>query len=421
MSRILLKNAQIVKRGNILETVNVLIQDGFIQNITQDLLEAEVTYDLKGKLLMPGLVDVHVHFREPGFTDKETIASGSLAALKGGYTTVCAMPNLDPVPDTKEKYDAVQKLIEKDAKVNLLQYAPITKGLYSDEIVDMKAMNAFAYTNDGVGVQKAGVMKDAMLQAKALNKIIVAHTEDESLLNAGVMHEGIQNKELGLKGISSSVESTQIARDVILALETGVHYHVCHLSSYQSVEAIKFGRKLGAKVTSEVTPHHLLLNEMDILKDDGNYKMNPPLRSEKDQNALILGLLKGDINFIATDHAPHTNQEKQKGFAGPFGIIGLESAFGLLYTEFVLNKGVFTLENLMQWMSLKPKEIFGIEGNFMRIQDPADFAVFDLDETVLMDDTFFKSKSRNTPFIGRKIQGSCVLTMVGGVVMYENL
>src|SRR5690554_4131182 len=335
MSNLVLKNAAIIVEDNQLKTVNVCIENGFIKGIDQNNYVSDNVIDLKGKLLMPGLVDVHVHLREPGFTHKETIKTGTEAAAKGGFTTIMAMPNTNPVPDTPEVFSQINSIIEKDALINVIPYAPITKSLNTDELVDMTSLDAIAYTNDGIGVQAAGVMALAMEQASSLGKIIVAHTEDESLLNGGVMHEGIQNRKLNLKGIRSSVESTQIARDVLLAYETGVHYHVCHVSSYESIEAIRMGKKLGAKITSEVTPHHLLLNELDVKENDGNFKMNPPLRSVEDQNALIDALKNGDIEFIASDHAPHSQDEKAQGFDGPFGIIGLETAFPLLYTEMV--------------------------------------------------------------------------------------
>ena len=421
MSNLVLKNAAMIVEDNKLKTVNVCIENGFIKGIDQNNYVSDNVIDLKGKLLMPGLVDVHVHLREPGFTHKETIKTGSEAAAKGGFTTIMAMPNTNPVPDTPEVYQEIKNIIEKDAIINVIQYAPITKSLNTEELVDMASIDAIAYTNDGIGVQTAGVMAKAMELASSLGKIIVAHTEDESLLEGGVMHEGIQNKKLNLKGIRSSVESTQIARDVLLAYETGVHYHVCHVSSYQSIEAIRMGKKLGAKVTSEVTPHHLLLNELDIKENDGNFKMNPPLRSAEDQEALIDALKSGDIELIASDHAPHSQDEKAQGFDGPFGIIGLETAFPLLYTEMVLKRNVFTLEQLQNWMSIKPKEVFNLQGNFMKIGDVADFAVFDLDKEVVIDDAFLRSKSRNTPFMNKKIKGACVLTMVKGEVVYEGL
>lgn len=417
--RYILKNASIITHGNNTITVDVCIENGMIKSMGSHL-DGDRILDLGGKLLMPGLVDVHVHLREPGFTDKETIQSGSWAAAKGGFTTIAAMPNLNPVPDTKETYQAILDIIKNDAIVNVLQYAPITKGLRSKELVDMEDLDAFAYTNDGVGVQDAGTMYQAMVEAKRLNKAIVAHTEDESILYGGVMHEGIRNKELGYPGILSAVESSQIARDVILAQASGVHYHICHVSSKESLEAIRMGKRIGANVTSEVSPHHLLLSEMDIKGNDGAFKMNPPLRSEADRKALVAGLLDGTLDFIATDHAPHTKEEKAQGFKGPFGIIGLEAAFPLMYTEFV-EKGIFTLENLKDWMSLKPQEVFNIKGCQLNIGDVADLAVFDLEREVVMDLEFFKSKSSNTPFLNKRVKGSCVLSIVRGEIVWNAL
>ena len=417
--KLLLKNANIIVKDNELNLVNVLIENGHIVAIGNKDFGANKIIDLKGKLLMPGLVDVHVHLREPGFTAKETIKTGTMAAAKGGFTTVCAMPNTNPVPDTKEKFDAVKLIIEKDALVDVYHYAPITKELTSTELVEMASIDAFAYTNDGVGVQDAGTMFKAMQMAKSLDKPIVAHTEDNSLLFWGVMHEGKKNKELGLKGIMSATESSQVARDVILAYETGVHYHVCHVSSKETVAALKMGKAIGANVTSEVSPHHLLLSEDDITHDTGEFKMNPPLRSKEDKEVLIQALIDGDIEIIATDHAPHTKEEKAAGFAGPFGIIGLELAFPLLYTEFVDKQKRFTLENLQNWMSIKPKELFNLEGNFMKIGDVADFAAFDLDTEVKITEDFYHSKSSNTPFTNETLKGTCVLTIHHGEIVYK--
>ncbi|NLW14792.1 MAG: dihydroorotase [Erysipelothrix sp.] len=417
----LIKNANIIVRDNELKKVNVLIEDGIIKSMDSNEETADKVIDIKGKLLMPGLVDVHIHLREPGFTHKETIETGTMAAAKGGFTTVCSMPNVNPVPDTVETFNAINEIIEKDAIVKVHQYAPITKALVSDELVDMKAINAFAYTNDGVGVQTAGTMYQAMLEAQSLNKAIVAHTEDNSLLYGGVMHKGTQSEKLGLKGIMSATESSQIARDVILAYETKVHYHVCHVSTKESIAAIKMGKAIGANVTSEVSPHHLLLSHLDITSNDGAYKMNPPLRGEDDKEVLIQALIDGDIEIIATDHAPHAKEEKALNFDGPFGIIGLETAFPLLYTEFVEKQKRFTLENLQNWMSIKPKELFNLEGNFMNENDAADFAVFDLDKTVTIDKNFIRSKSENTPFMNQTIKGACVMTLVDGNVVYEEL
>lgn len=416
--RLILSNGKKIVTGNEMENVDIAIEDGIIAEIGSDL-EGDKIIDLDGKLIMPGLIDVHVHLREPGFTDKETIKTGSRAAARGGFTTICAMPNTNPIPDTVDKMNDINNIIKSDAIVNVHQYAPITINLRSNELVDMEAMNAFAYTNDGVGVQTSGTMYEAMKEAARINKPIVAHTEDESLLYGGVMHEGIRNKELGLPGILGITESSQIARDILIAKETGCHYHVCHVSSKESVEAIRFGKSLGVNVTAEVAPHHLILNEMDIPKDDANYKMNPPLRSIEDQQALITGLIDGTLDIIATDHAPHTIEDKQSGFIGsPFGITGSEIAFPLIYTRFVKTK-IITLSQVQDWMSLKPAKIFNLTGSEIKVGQTADLAVFDLDSEYIVNEKEFESKSINTPFIGTKVQGMCVLTLVGGKIVWN--
>ena len=418
--RQILKNAFIIKKGNEGIIRDIAIEDGLIVAIEKNL-DGDVIEDLQGKCVMPGLVDVHVHLREPGFTDKETIKTGSMAAARGGYTTICAMPNTNPVPDTKEVMDQINEIIKRDALVNVYQYAPITENLRSNQLVDMKNIDAFAYTNDGVGVQTADVMYEAMLEAKKIGKPIVAHTEDESLLYGGVMHEGIRNKELGLKGMLGLTESTQIARDVLLAKETGVHYHVCHVSDADSVAAIRFGKSIGAHVTSEVSPHHLLLNEMDIPGNDSNYKMNPPLRAKEDQEELLKALKDGSIEMIATDHAPHTHEDKSGGFeTSPFGIIGSEIAFPLLYTELVIKNEV-TLENLQNWMSIVPNKVFNLGNGTLEVGSKADISVFDLETPVVLEEKEFKSKSLNTPFLNKTVMGMCVLTLVEGEAVWNVL
>lgn len=413
-----LKNGKQVVEGNRLEQVDVVIEDGLIVEIGPDLTGEEVM-DLGGRLLTPGLVDIHVHFREPGFTAKETIATGSRAAARGGFTTVCAMPNTNPVPDTMEKFADLQQRIKQDACITIHHYAPITESLRSDKLVDMEKINAFAYTNDGVGVQTAGVMYEAMMQATRLDKPIVAHTEDDSLLYGGVMHEGIKNKELGLPGIMGIAESTQIARDILLAKETGVHYHVCHVSSKESVSAIREGKRQGVHVTAEVAPHHLILNEMDIPGDDAAYKMNPPLRGKEDQQALLEGLLDGTLDFIATDHAPHTQAEKSQGFIGsPFGIVGIETSFALMYTHFV-KTGIITLEFLLERMSRIPAELFQLQTSSLTVGSSADLAVFDLDEPYIIKEQDYLSKSSNTPFNNTKVYGMCFLTFHKGEIVWS--
>lgn len=416
--RVVLKNGKRVVKDNQLEQVDIAIEKGLISEVGTDLTGDKII-DLEGKLLSPGLVDIHVHFREPGFTDKETIYTGSQAAARGGFTTVCAMPNTNPVPDTAAKFEEMQRLIEKDACINIHQYAPITEELRSDKLVDMKSIDAFAYTNDGVGVQTAGVMYEAMKLAASINKPIVAHTEDDSLLYGGVMHEGIRNKELGLPGIMGIVESSQIARDILLAKETGVHYHVCHVSSKESVDAIREGKRQGVNVTAEVTPHHLILNEIDIPSDDATYKMNPPLRGINDQKALLEGLLDGTIDFIATDHAPHTKEEKAQGFVGsPFGIVGIETSFAMMYTHFV-KTGIFTLEFLIERMSTLPANLFHLQTSDLTVGTVADISVFDLETAYTVDAADYLSKSSNTPFNGEMVYGMCTLTVHNGKVVWS--
>lgn len=417
---LILKNGKRLVGENQLETIDVLIEDGKIAKLATDITgEFEQSIDLKGQLITGGLTDIHVHFREPGFTDKETIASGSRAAARGGFTTVAAMPNTNPVPDTVEKFHAIQEIIDRDAVVNVLQYAPITSGLRSEELVDMAAINAFAYTNDGVGVQTAGVMYQAMKLAASLDKPIVAHTEDDSILYGGVMHEGQRSQELGLPGILSIVESSQIARDIHIAEATGAHYHVCHVSAEQSVAAIREGKRRGIRVTGEVTPHHLILSELDIPSDDATYKMNPPLRSVKDRDALVEALLDGTLDFIATDHAPHTQEEKSNGFVGsPFGIVGIETSFALMYTYFV-KTGVMSLGFLLNRMGQKPAELFNLPVAELAVGANADLAIFDLENEYTIDPADYLSKSSNTPFNGQSVYGMCSLTLVNGNIVWQ--
>lgn len=421
-----IKNVKMVNHRNELEAIELMIKDDKIEAIGTDLsligIQAEKTIDGQDALITPGLVDVHVHLREPGFTYKETIQTGSEAAARGGFTTICAMPNTNPVPDTVEKFEELQALIKKDAVVKVLHYAPITTGLKSDELVDqpgLLAAGAFAFTNDGVGVQTAGTMYLAMVEAAKNNTAIVAHTEDDSLLFGGVMHKGKISEKLNLPGILSITEASQIARDVLLSEATGAHYHVCHVSTKESVRVIRDAKKAGIHVTAEVTPHHLLLSEEDIPSDTAIYKMNPPLRGTDDREALIEGLLDGTIDFIATDHAPHSAEEKSGSMVGaPFGIVGSETAFQLLYTHFV-KTGKFTLLQLIDWMSKKPAEVFNLNAGSLEVGAPADLALFNLTEEEEIGAKDFKSLSSNTPFIGWKVVGNTVMTLVDGKVVYS--
>ncbi|HFQ1105862.1 TPA: dihydroorotase [Enterococcus faecium] len=420
----LIKNGQINTRKNMTTPAEIWIEDGRIKAIGTGLSEAEFdeVFDAKGQLITPGLVDVHVHLREPGFTYKETIEAGTRSAARGGFTTVCAMPNLNPVPDTAEKLRQVYDIIRKDAVVKVLQYAPITENLRSEKLVDQEALieeGAFAFTNDGVGVQTAGTMYLAMKEAAKNNKALVAHTEDESLLFGGVMHAGKKAEELGLPGILSVTESSQIARDLLLAEATGVHYHVCHVSTKESVRVIRDAKKAGIHVTAEVSPHHLILIDEDIPEDFGFWKMNPPLRGREDREALIEGLLDGTIDCIATDHAPHGLEEKSQSFMkSPFGIVGSETAFQLIYTHFV-ETGRFTLEQVINWLAVKPAEIFGLNAGTLTVGAPADVAVFDITQTCTIDKEDFLSKGENTPFIGWKVKGETQMTFVNGKLVWQ--
>ena len=420
----LIKNGQINPRKNMTTPAEIWIEDGRIKAIGTGFSEAEFdeVFDAKGQLITPGLVDVHVHLREPGFTYKETIEAGTRSAARGGFTTVCAMPNLNPVPDTAEKLRQVYDIIRKDAVVKVLQYAPITENLRSEKLVDQEALieeGAFAFTNDGVGVQTAGTMYLAMKEAAKNNKALVAHTEDESLLFGGVMHAGKKAEELGLPGILSVTESSQIARDLLLAEATGVHYHVCHVSTKESVRVIRDAKKAGIHVTAEVSPHHLILIDEDIPEDFGFWKMNPPLRGREDREALIEGLLDGTIDCIATDHAPHGLEEKSQSFMkSPFGIVGSETAFQLIYTHFV-ETGRFTLEQVINWLAVKPAEIFGLNAGTLTVGAPADVAVFDITQTCTIDKEDFLSKGENTPFIGWKVKGETQMTFVNGKLVWQ--
>ncbi|MEQ3377633.1 dihydroorotase [Enterococcus lactis] len=420
----LIKNGQINTRKNMTTPAEIWIEDGRIKAIGTGFSEAEFdeVFDAKGQLITPGLVDVHVHLREPGFTYKETIEAGTRSAARGGFTTVCAMPNLNPVPDTAEKLKQVYDIIRKDVVVKVLQYAPITENLRSEKLVDQEALieeGAFAFTNDGVGVQTAGTMYLAMKEAAKNNKALVAHTEDESLLFGGVMHAGKKAEELGLPGILSVTESSQIARDLLLAEATGVHYHVCHVSTKESVRVIRDAKKAGIHVTAEVSPHHLILIDEDIPEDFGFWKMNPPLRGRKDREALIEGLLDGTIDCIATDHAPHGLEEKSQSFMkSPFGIVGSETAFQLIYTHFV-ETGQFTLEQVINWLAVKPAEIFGLNAGTLTVGAPADVAIFDITKTCTIDKEDFLSKGENTPFIGWKVKGETQMTFVNGKLVWQ--
>lgn len=367
----------------------------------------------KKYIIVPGLCDVHVHFREPGFSYKETIASGSAAAAHGGYTAVCTMPNLDPVPDSAEHLQVQLDAIKRGAAIKVLPYGAITVGEKGEKLADMEAMSdkVCAFSDDGKGVQNDEMMREAMTAAKRLGKIIAAHCEDNSLLFGGYIHDGEYARMHGHRGISSASEYKQIERDLRLAEETGCAYHVCHISTKESVELIRQAKARGVDVTCETAPHYLVLCDEDM-QEDGRFKMNPPLRSREDKKALIEGIKDGTIDMIATDHAPHSAKEKGRGLEKSLmGVVGLETAFPVLYTELV-KKNIITLDRLVELMSFKPKERFGIDTN-------NDFAVFDISEAYKIDPEDFLSMGRATPFAGREVFGRCLLTVHGGKTVYK--
>lgn len=383
----LMQNGEVLYRGKV-RKMDVLVDDlGRVTAADQIDLTAEdvdEVIDASSLLIAPGLIDPHVHLREPGFEYKETIASGTAAAAKGGYTTIMAMPNLNPVPDSLEHLKVQQDRIRYNAKIQVIPYAAITQGQKGvGELVDFYALasEVIAFSDDGKGVQEEAMMREAMLAARRNNCLIVAHCEDESLIAKGAcIHAGRKAEELGLIGISSASEYQQIERDLRLAEETGCQYHICHISCKESVELVRQAKQRGVQVSCEVTPHHLLLCEDDISADDGRFKMNPPLRTKADQEALIAGIQDGTIDMIATDHAPHSAEEKAKGLQGSaMGIVGLETAFELIYT-YLVRTGKITLEKCFELMSYNCADIFGIEGGEIINFEKANLAVFNLNQ-----------------------------------------
>lgn len=364
-------------------------------------------------LKLPGFCDVHVHFREPGFSYKETIKTGSMAAAHGGYTAVCAMPNLNPVPDSLEHLRLEEDIIKRDAVIGVYPYAAITVGEKGEELSDMEGLagRTIAFSDDGRGVQSEAMMREAMLKAKALGRIIVAHCEVNELLKGGYIHDGQYARANGHKGICSESEWREIERDLRLAKETGCAYHVCHISCKESVELIRRAKADGVDVTCETAPHYLLMDE-SFLKEEGRFKMNPPLRAEDDRKALIEGIKDGTIDCIATDHAPHSEEEKSKGLAGSaMGIVGIETAFPLLYTKLV-RSGEISLERLLELICFTPRKRFNIP-----LGD--DYTIWDIDDEYLIDSRDFLSKGRSTPFEGWRVYGRCMKTVHNGRTAYE--
>ncbi len=363
--------------------------------------------------LFPAFCDVHVHLREPGFFYKESIATGTAAAARGGYADVFSMANLDPVPDTVDHIEKQWEIIRRDARVRVHPYAAITKGLAGKELVDFAALAPLSagFSDDGKGVQDDAMMESAMRAARSVGKIIVAHCEDERLLHGGCIHDGAFAAAHGLPGICSESEWGQIARDLKLAEKTGCAYHVCHISTKESVAIIREAKARGVDVTCETAPHYLTMDD-SMIEDDGRFKMNPPIRSAADREALLEGLLDGTIDMIATDHAPHSAEEKAQGLLGSrMGVVGLETAFAVLYTELV-RTGILSLEKLIEVMAINPRKRFGLP-----VKDD-DVCVFDLDAEFTVDPAAFASKGRSTPFEGRTLRGVCRMTIVDGAVVY---
>ncbi|EGK13223.1 dihydroorotase [Desmospora sp. 8437] len=427
MKTLLLKNGQLLDfdTGD-MYTADVRIRDGKVDRIGRDLPgEADQVLDLAGKLVIPGLIDLHIHLREPGFEEKETIATGTRAAARGGYTAVACMPNTRPVTDTPAGVRRILEINEREGcGVRVLPIAAITKTSAGEELTDMaglKEAGALAVSDDGVGVQSPRMMKAAMRRAAALDLPVVAHCEEEDLLVPGAcVHDGAFARRHDLPGIPGEAESIHVGRDLLLAEDTGVHYHVCHISAESSLRLVREAKARGQRVTAEVTPHHLLLCEEDIPGPDPLFKMNPPLRSPRDREALIEGLKDGTIDFIATDHAPHTEEEKRREIReAPFGIVGLETAFPLLYTHLVLT-GELTLAQLVERMTRFPARAFSLPWGVLEEGGIADLTVMDLAAERVIDPQEFASKGKNTPFTGWKAKGWPVLTLVAGRIIHKD-
>lgn len=370
-------------------------------------------YNSSQYMIFPGFCDVHVHLRQPGFSYKETIKTGTQASAHGGYTTVFSMPNLKPVPDSAEHLKEQLDIIKKDAVINVLPYGAITVGQNGEELSDMEGMakDVIAFSDDGRGVQSEEMMKEAMLRAKSLGKIIVAHCEDNSLLHGGYIHDGVYASEHSHRGICSESEWGPIKRDIELCKQTGCAYHVCHISCKESVELIRQAKAQGIDVTCETGPHYLILTDED-LKEDGRFKMNPPLRSKEDRQALIEGVSDGTIDMIATDHAPHSQEEKSRGLEkSAFGIVGIETAFQLLYTHLV-KKNIISLERLVELLAVNPRKRFGLEYD-------NSFTVWDLDKKTVINPSDFLSMGKATPFEGEEVFGECELTVCNGKTAYK--
>ena len=408
-------------RCGISKRQDVLVVGSKIERIADDIIpqSGDKVYDCKGLVVMSGFVDLHVHLREPGFSAKETIATGTAAAAHGGFTTVCSMPNLAPAPDSVENLKQQLDIIERDAVVKVLPYATITRKRVGEELVDFAALKPYVagFSDDGTGVQSQEVMHAAMEQAAQNDAIIAAHCEVDELLRGGYIHDGEYAAKNGHRGICSESEWQQVERDIELVAKTGCRYHVCHISTKETVELIRRAKARGMKVTCETGPHYLTMCDMD-LKEEGRFKMNPPIRSAADRDALVAGLQDGTIDVVATDHAPHTAEEKSRGLErSAMGVVGLETSFAVIYTKLV-RQGIISLEKAVDVMAEAPRKIFNLGGGLCE-GEAADITVFDLEKEFTVDTSTFLSQGRSTPFEGWHLQGECCLTLVDGRVAYE--
>ena len=417
-NRIILKNGDII--GG--QREDILIVDGIIAERGSNIEAAleDVVIDATGLKVAPAFVDVHVHLREPGYGYKERIATGTMAAARGGYTTVCSMPNLNPVPDSVENLKAQQEIIDSDAKIEVLPYAAITIGRKGEELVDVASLHdkVCAFSDDGSGVQVDGMMERAMSEAVKHDALIAAHCEVEELLKGGYIHDGEYARQHNHKGICSDSEWEQVKRDIEIAEKLGCRYHVCHISTKETVELVRQAKARGVKVTCETGPHYLIFTDMD-LEEDARWKMNPPIRSAEDRAALIEGIKDGTIDMIATDHAPHSLEEKSRGLKdSAMGIVGLETAFAALNTHLV-KTGVIDLEHLVKIMSINPRKVFRIQGG-LNIGDRADIVLLDTEREWVVDSNKFYSMGKVSMFVGRPMVGDVAMTIHRGNVVYEN-
>ena len=419
--RYLLQNAQLLSSGGVFRAADVLLSGGRIVSIGDRIScpADAVSIDLHKAVLFPGFVDVHVHLREPGFSYKETIRTGTLAAAHGGFAHVAAMPNLDPVPDCAAALAVQRAIIEKDALVHVHPYGAISVGEKGERLADLEGLapGVIAFSDDGRGVQSESLMREAMMQCRRLGKILAAHCEDNSLLHGGYIHDGAYARAHGHRGICSESEWGPIARDLRLAEQTGCAYHVCHVSTKESVALIRTAKRRGVDVTCETAPHYLTFTDED-LQEDGRFKMNPPLRAREDRDALIEGLLDGTIDMLVTDHAPHSREEKARGLEkSAMGVVGLETSFAASYTALV-QTGILPLEKLVDLMHGAPMRRFGC-GTELAEGQPADLTAFDLTKTYTVDPETFLTMGRATPFAGRALTGVCKLTMIGGEPVWK--